>query len=60
MRKKSLYENIKTLYKDEKRLDVLELISIIGMLEKRIEEVKNDYRERERLRSKILSRYEGI
>lgn len=60
MRKESLYENIKTLYKDEKRLDVLELISIIGMLEKRIEEVRNDYRERERLRSKILSRYEGI
>ena len=60
MRKESLYENIKTLYKDEKRLDVLELISIIGMLEKRIEEVRNDYRERERLRSKVFSRYEGI
>ena len=60
MRKESLYENIKTLYKDEKRLDVLELISIIGMLEKRIEEVRNDYRERERLRSKVSSRYEGI
>lgn len=60
MKKESLYENIKILYKDEKRLDVLELISIIGMLEKRIEEVRNDYRERERLRSKILSRYEGI
>lgn len=60
MKKSSLYEYIKVLYKDEKRLDVLELISIIGMLEKRIEEVKNDYRERERLRSKILSRYEGI
>ena len=60
MRKSSLYEDIKVLYKDEKRLDVLELISIIGMLEKRIEEVKNDYRERERLRSKISSRYEGI
>lgn len=60
MKKESLYENIKTLYKDEKRLDVLELISIIGMLEKRIEEVRNGYRERERLRSKILSRYEGI
>lgn len=60
MRKSSLYEDIKVLYKDEKRLDVLELISIIGMLEKRIEEVKNDYRERERLRSKIPSRYEGI
>lgn len=60
MKKSSLYESIKVLYKDEKRLDVLELIFIIGMLEKRIEEVKNDYRERERLRSKILSRYEGI
>ena len=60
MRKSSLYEDIKVLYKDEKRLDVLELISIIGMLEKRIEEVKNDCRERERLRSKILSRNEGI
>lgn len=35
MRKSSLYEDIKVLYKDEKRLDVLELISIIGMLEKK-------------------------
>lgn len=51
----TLYESILKIYKNEKRGDVLELIKIIKILEKRVEslreEIRNDNRRWERSQS---------
>lgn len=51
----TLYESILKIYKNEKRGDVLELIELIKILEKRVEslreEIRNDNRRWERLQS---------
>ena len=51
----TLYGSLLKIYKNEKRGDVLELIEIIKILEKRVEslrkEIRNDNRKWERLQS---------
>lgn len=51
----TLYGSLLKIYKNEKRGDVLELIEIIKILEKRVEslrkEIRNDNRRWERLQS---------
>lgn len=51
----TLYGSLLKIYKNEKRGDVLELIEIIKVLEKRVEslreEIRNDNRRWERLQS---------
>lgn len=51
----TLYRSLLKIYKNEKRGDVLELIEIIKILEKRVEslreEIRNDNRRWERLQS---------
>ena len=51
----TLYGSLLKIYKNEKRGDVLELIEIIKVLEKRVEslkkEIRNDNRKWERLQS---------